>query len=220
MKFHVTCHPDRTPTVQGGIRISDDKREGQFPTYVRALRTALADCRGPITIVEDDVELTAGWEDYVEHYYEWIQQTGQCVQWWCNARMYKPADGLLSPGLFIHRPGGKFTSLQAVTYSRGVAFLLLAELEHMLSDAPRDDLGRRHGADAAIGRVFYNQRQDFVIHWPPIAQHVGANSMVAPGIALDDGFRTNPYYSRNNAQQIFKTRPTPLVLFPGQYDER
>jgi hypothetical protein len=223
--FHVLCCPGRTPTVQGGVQIWDTKLEGHFPTYVRAIRQALHDNRGPITILEDDTEITAGWWDYVQHFYEFVQRTGQVVQWFCNGRMYIPGSAQgwtfsTSLGYFIHRPGGKFLSTQAVTYSRGVAFLLLSELEHMLADAPKDDLGRRHSGDAAIGRVFYNQKQDFLVHWPPVAQHVGANSMIAPGMALEDGFRTNPHYSRNTAQQLFKTRPSPLVLYPGEYDER
>lgn len=226
MILYVTCHPDREPVVPatGSVRVWDTYHQGQLPNYITALKRGLFDRTPTITILEDDVEVPPGFVPYVDHFLSFIAKYNHVVQWWCNGRMWTPSDVLDNDTgtpypIFVHRKASKFLSLQAVTYARPIAEKILVYLERVNAIANPDDLGQKHSGDMHIGRLLHMEGHDFLIHWPPIVKHVGAQSMVAPGMSLDDGFRTNPYYSWNNAIDVMKRRPSPIVLYPGEYDE-
>ena len=223
----VVCCPGREPVTTGGVQVWDDKREGVLVNYTRTLGAALAASdSGPVTIMEDDVEVPPGFGNYVDHFYPWIERFGAPVQWWWNGRMWDPWTTTVSHDedgnraqLFVHRKASKFLSTQAVTYPRALAVAIYHRLTALIPNAQTDDLGAKHSADYLIGRALHEWKRDFLIHWPPVVDHVGRNSMVAPGIPFEDGFRNNIYYSRNNAEYLITRRPAPIVLYPGEYDE-
>ncbi len=220
---YVVCCPGREPVNECGITVWDTKLEGNLVNYARTLATALDTVQsGPVTIMEDDVEVPPGFGNYADHFYPWIERNGMPVQWWTNGRMWEPTSGdweHVPQSMFVHRPAGKFVSTQAVTYPRALAVAISMHLNALVPHAPMDDHGRKHSADQRIGRFLYEHKRDFLIHWPPVVGHVGRDSMVAPGIPFEDGFRNNVHYSRNNAEYLMTRRPAPLVLYPGEYDE-
>jgi hypothetical protein len=214
--YYVLCSPHREPRTTGGVQVFDEHSRGQLFGYIELLRQALN--RGgnvPVTLLEDDCEVPEGFDDYVSHYHGFIHRTGAPVLWFSPSYMYTPpTNNRAYPPYFVHRPAARFVFTQAVTYPRLLAEHLLNWLIKLEPRLPSDGDGRKHNGDWLIGRALSQVNRDFLLHWPPVVQHVGTDSVVQPGEQLDARYRTSSYYSSIWAEDICKLRPDPMVVFP------
>jgi hypothetical protein len=160
----------------------DIDREGTLPNVITCFEMGLS-LGGPVTILQDDVITCGNFVPYVERLLPTIAAANAIVKWFDVADM--PLPGFMECPRFRLKPSQLFGYIQAVTYSRHNAEQIHKFLTALPEPYLRDDRGQCHGDDMYIRQALDCYRKPFWVHSPSIVQHIGIDSLVAPGIPLD-----------------------------------
>jgi len=194
-------HPDRNVDAlhtqlqkQGAIVVivGDSNRRGALMCAIDAF-TVGVQLGGPVTIVQDDVEICRNFVPYLAQYLPHFERFQTVIQWFMNGGAFNAAYDVYK-ALLLEQTPDRFLSTQAVTYSHNTAANILAYLKKAEPGLRPDDLGCKHGDDAIVRDALIWIGKPYYIHVPALVQHVGEDSVVAPGLTLYDGFRQSKCY--------------------------
>jgi hypothetical protein len=193
---------------------SDKDRKGALFGAIQAFTVAL-ELGGPVTILQDDVEVCKNFVPYMAKYLAHVERFRTVIQWFCNGGNYNQAWGVETASL-VERAPDRFLSTQAVTYPREVAAYILPWLHQIYDQVQPDDKGRKHSDDRHIQSILMSRQQNFNIHVPNLVQHVGEASLVGPGIGLYDGFRQTKCYPGKGFDAMRLVIPEPFNWKPRE----
>lgn len=195
MNIVIMTAPPRNPlpliqSLDGGpgiYTVCDTERRGTLSAVTKCLETGLL-AYGPVTILQDDIIVCQDFVRYVERLLPVIEKTQSIVKWF-DVDDIPVADYMERPR-FRKRTPERFEYIQAVTYSRRWAEQILKYLQAIPSESLQcDDRGQYHGDDMYICEALRAYKQPFYVHSPSIVQHIGRDSLVAPGMPLDIAHR-------------------------------
>jgi hypothetical protein len=169
-----------------GMYVVDTDHCGALPCAIEALECGLSH-DGPVTILQDDVSVCRNFRAYLRRFEQYIDEGKQIVKWSDFNCGFTPR-GML-PRLVQCEPE-TFTCTQAVTYSRYWARKILAFLQALPVLNHRPPI---HGDDNWICEALKVYNQKYFIHRPSIAQHIGYDSIVSPGLTLTDWRRAHDF---------------------------
>jgi hypothetical protein len=190
----------------------DGQRKGALFGAIQAFTVGL-ELGGPVTILQDDVEVCKNFVPYMAKYLHHVERFRTVIQWFCNGGNYNQAWQVETASL-VERAPDKFLSTQAVTYPREVAAYILPWLQQIYAQVDPDDRGKRHSDDRWIQSVLMKADQKFYIHVPNLVQHMGEDSLVGPGIGLYDGFRQSKCYPGKGFNALQLVIPEPFNWTP------
>lgn len=168
-------------------------KRGALPNAIRCFEQALK-FEGPFTIVQDDIEVCKNFGRYIVQYMGMLEQLNMPIMWYSYPHLWN--DGWQpSKTLLVQYEPERFLNTQAVSYPSKLAGRIHGDLCEMLGGFIKpDDLGFFHGDDQCIQRSLCVRRREFFVHIPNLVQHVGEESIVAPGLTLYDGYRQSRCY--------------------------
>ncbi len=200
MIFVVMCCAPRTPgplvrqlMEQGaGVvhQVWDEPRRGCWYNFRAALECAWELNQGSACILQDDTKICKGFVPYVHQQFVHQQFSAKefsgLIQLWVrgNDAPRKPPTQRQQPRL-EERPGADYKGNQVSIYTPSMQYYLRRWFDERAQEEQRDDLGHRHGDDHEISCYLRARKLNYYIHFPGLAQHVGADSIVAPGMSLD-----------------------------------
>ncbi len=215
-KIVVMNHPDRNPytllkqlsVCHDAVVVTDTMRKGALHNAISAF-TVGVELGGPVTILQDDVEVCINFLPYMAQYLGHVERHGTVIQWFMNGHNFNAGWDAFKAVLHERTPD-QFLSTQAVTYPHDLAVKILAHLKRVEPDVRPDDLGRKHGDDMHIRDAMILADRHFYIHVPALVQHIGEDSLVAPGLSLYDGFRQSKCYVGRGFDALNLTVPEPF----------
>lgn len=161
--------------------VIDNEHRGNLYCAIEAfsLGTKFA---GPLTIVQDDIEICRGFVPYLEKYMGEVERNNLVLQWFASPHYFPTKDNVTGPDGF-RRGADDFLFCLATTYSRKWAFQILDYLSRIAEEAEetgkwKDDTGRVHGDDMHIRDLLKREHGEYWVHVPGIVQHVGERSLV------------------------------------------
>jgi hypothetical protein len=170
-----------TVAADGWTIAATARREGQKPTYWRALAIGVEEARRTgddrLLILEDDVELCANALAYMER--ARLPPGIEFVTWY-DGHIVKP--GAVA-GIYPAN-AQYFICLQGVTWP-------LATAEKLLASPIAAAWDECHGGDILVAKIL--RARPYGVHVPNLVQHLGAESICSPGASLA-GARTAANY--------------------------
>lgn len=205
----MTAPPRQTDALRASLtgatvlETIDTDHRGSFYNAISAFNAGCT-LGGPFTILQDDVMVCKNFVSYVERLEETIEREQWIVNWFDVTRAKQPIAPVLT---WEH--GSEFYYSQAVTYASGVASRILNYLQtEALPLSQKDDRGQTHGDDMWIRAALTDHREMFLKHLPSLVQHIGQESLVAPGMRLEQHQRV----SRNFVGVDFDVMQWPRVI--------
>lgn len=184
--------------------VADTHLQGTVANYYRALRVALDICDRyglqQILICQDDIELCTGALEYIEAFpvpfgaafVEWFD--GRTDQLWPAASFDR--------GCWLGWRLGRTPNLQAVTWP-------LRSLRAVLEQPKPAWWTPPHGVDDLLCCIAGDLHWKWAIHFPNLAQHVGAQSLVDPARTLTGNRISKNYPGKNfDARYLWATART------------
>lgn len=178
---------DGPPPAQaaGWTTTATRTREGQKPTYWRALAVGVEEARRTgddrILILEDDVELCTNALPYMERAH--LPRPFDFVTWY-DGHVVAPG----APAGFYVASATRFICLQGVTWR-------LRTAETLLTSGLAAAWPEPHGGDLLVARVLGGR--GYGVHVPNLVQHLGADSVCSPGETLAGARVANNYPGRD-----------------------
>jgi hypothetical protein len=173
---------------------------GQAWNFLRALRAGVASGADRITLLEDDLELCAGFVARVDAQ---PVPDGCAFISWFDPFLNQPrsvlgaAGGIvnqpkepIAPGLvgFVRRICSMFYCCQALTFTRESALEIIHSPIAAFWPTPNE-------GDMLIAQVF--RHRDYAVHVPALVQHVGELSLCNPGTPLKANRISHHYAGRD-----------------------
>ncbi len=205
-----------TTIGMGGLRsqafvfeVIDTERRGCFFT-AKDVFGAAAEMGGPITVVQDDIAVCRNFADYIGRELDGIERDDLIVSWFDTDRA---PIGDTPNCRYYPRKAERFRMTQAVTYSSLWVKKIYVFFTALPTPTP-DDRGQVHGDDMWIRECLLCYKKSFLVHSPSLVQHIGEDSLVAPGIQLHA-----PEHART-AQNFVGVDFDPLIWEPYLTKER
>lgn len=206
----MTAPPRTTDTLKASlvganvVECIDTERRGSFYNAITALTVGVASA-GPFALLQDDVQPCRNFVPYLERLSASVEREGWMIDLFDVELPRQPTDH----PVFIWRGGEEFYYSQAVLYSSQMAQKILKFLvEHAIPASQKDDRGQTHGDDMWIRAALRESREAFLVHLPSLVQHIGGESLVAPGMRLEQYQRI----SRNFIGTDFDVMKWPRII--------
>lgn len=171
------------------VECIDADRLGSFYNAIAAFRVGV-NLGGPFTILQDDVQVCRNFVSYVSRMLSTIETEEWIVNWFDVTLPMQPREPHM-----IWRDGKGFYYSQAVTYPSMMGARILDYLEQVaIPLSQKDDRGQTHGDDMWVRAALTEMRESFLVHLPSLVQHIGGDSLVAPGMRLEQHQRVSRHF--------------------------